>query len=180
MSDQSPPTNVSVGLLFDYLYWLRDRVLDTAASLGAVFADTPVVGTRDLRATLAHEIDVEMSWRGRLRGEPPAAWGPEAEVRPEQVPTLEAVRQRWATEESAMRSWLGSLSAGDLAAPVRVNDLEGYSLAIYLLHVAEHGVMELAGAAAILAALGRSTGDLGVLDALDDLAPLPRPGTPDA
>jgi uncharacterized damage-inducible protein DinB len=180
MTAQPPPSNVSIALLFEYLYWLRDRVLDTAADLGAAFVETPVVGTRDLRGTLAHEIDVEMSWRARLRGEPPAAWGPEAEVKPEHVPTLEAVRQRWAIEESAMRTWLGSLTPADLEAPVRANGLEGYSLAIYLLHVAQHGVMELTDAAAILAAMSRSTGDLGVLDALDDLAPLPRPGTADA
>jgi uncharacterized damage-inducible protein DinB len=171
---------VGIPLLFDYLYWLRDRVLDTAAGLGDAFSGTPIVGTRDLRATLAHELDVEMSWRGRLRGEPPASWGPEAEIKPEHLPTLDAVRARWALEESAMREWLIGLSAADLTAPVSVNGLEGYTLEIYLLHVAEHGVMELASAAAILAAMGRSTGDLGVLDALDDLAPLPRPGAPNA
>ena len=171
---------LGVPLLFDYLYWLRDRVLDTAVGLGEGFAETPVVGTRDLRATLAHEIDVEMSWRARLRGEQAAAWGPEAEIKPEDVPTLEAVRERWAVEESAMRVWLDGLSAADLAAPVTANGLEGYPLAIYLVHVAEHGVMELTTAAAILAAMGRSTGDLGVLDALDDLAPLPRRGSADA
>ena len=180
MTTNRPPTSVTIPLLFDYLYWMRDRVLGTASGLGDAFAATPVVGTRDLRATLAHEIDVEMSWRGRLRGDPPAAWGPEAEVKPEHVPTLEAVTERWATEESSMRSWLGSLSPADLEAPVTVNNLEGYSLAIYLLHVVEHGVTELASAAAILAAMGRSTGDLGLLDALDDLAPLPRPGQPHA
>jgi uncharacterized damage-inducible protein DinB len=170
---------VGIPLLFEYLYWLRDRVLDTAVGLGDGFAETPVVGTRDLRGTLAHEIDVEMSWRARLRGEPPVAWGAEAEIRPEHVPTLEAVRDRWATEESTMRAWLDGLSEADLAAPVTVNDLEGYPLAIYLLHVAEHGVMELNSAAAILAGIGRSTGDLGVLDALDHLAPLPRAGSVD-
>jgi uncharacterized damage-inducible protein DinB len=168
-----------IPLLFDYLYWLRDRILDTAEGLGDTFADTPVVGTRDLRATLAHELDVEMSWRARLRGEPPAAWGPEAEIKPEHVPTVSAARQRWAAEESAMRRWLYGLSAAELEGPVTVNGLEGYPLAIYLLHVVEHGVTELASAAAILAAVGRSTGDLGVLDALDDLAPLPRPGVSD-
>jgi len=171
---------LGVPLLFDYLCWLRNRVLDTAVGLGEGFAETPVVGTRDLRATLAHEIDVEMSWRARLRGEQAAAWGPEAEIKPEDVPTLEAVRERWAVEESAMRAWLDGLSAADLAAPVTANGLEGYPLAIYLVHVAEHGVMELTTAAAILAAMGRSTGDLGVLDALDDLAPLPRRGSADA
>jgi uncharacterized damage-inducible protein DinB len=171
---------VGIPLLFDYLYWLRDRVLDTATGLGDAFSDTPIVGTRDLRATLAHELDVEMSWRGRLRGEPPASWGPEAEIKPEHVPTLDAVLARWALEEVAMREWLVGLSAADLVAPVTVNGLEGYTLEIYLLHVVEHGVTELASAAAILAAMGRSTGDLGVLDALDVLAPLPRPGAPDA
>jgi uncharacterized damage-inducible protein DinB len=175
-----PPTRVSIGLLFDYLYWMRDRVLDTAEAIGESFVETPVVGTRDLRGTLAHEIDVEMSWRARLRGEPPAAWGPAAEVTPEDVPTLAAARARWSAEESTMRAWLAGLSPADLESPVLVNDLEGYSLAIYLLHVAEHGVGELSGAAAILAATGRSTGDLGVLNALDDLAPLPRPGSADA
>jgi uncharacterized damage-inducible protein DinB len=171
---------LGIPFLFDYLYWLRDRVLATAAGLGDGFAETPVVGTRDLRATLAHEIDVEIGWRGRLRGEPPAAWGPEAEVRPEHVPTLDAVRERWAAEEATTRAWLNGLSAADLAAPVTVNGLEGYPLESYLLHVVEHGVMELTDAAAILSAMGRSTGDLGVLDALDDLAPMPRPGSPDA
>jgi len=174
------PSAVSIGLLFDYLYWARDRVLGAAATLGDAFAETPVVGTRDLRGTLAHEIDVEMSWRARLRGEPSAAWGAEAEIKPEHVPTLEAVRERWAIEEAAMRSWLAGLTPADLKAPVTANGLEGYSLSMYLLHVVEHGVMELAGAAAILTATGRSTGDLGVLDALDDLAPLPRPGAPGA
>jgi uncharacterized damage-inducible protein DinB len=174
-----PPATVTVGLLFDYLYWMRDRVLGAAAGLGDRYADTPVVGTRDLRATLAHELDVDMSWRARLRGEPPEAWGPEAEIKPQDVPTLEAAHERWATEEAAMRAWLARLSAADLEAPVTTNGLEGYSLAIYLVHVAEHGVMELAGAAAILAGMGISVGDVGVLNALDDLAPLPRPGSLD-
>jgi uncharacterized damage-inducible protein DinB len=172
------PTAVTIGLLFDYLYWARDRVLGAAATLGDGFAETPVVGTRDLRGTLAHEIDVEMSWRARLRGEPAEAWGAEAEIKPEHVPTIEAVRERWTIEEAAMRSWLAGLAPGDLEASISANGLEGYSLSMYLLHVVEHGVMELADAAAILTATGRSTGDLGVLDALDDLAPMPRPGAP--
>jgi uncharacterized damage-inducible protein DinB len=180
VTSEAPPRTVTITLLFDYLYWVRDRVLATAEGLGDAFAGTPVIGTRDLRATLAHEIDVEMSWRGRLRGEPATSWGPEAGIRPEHVPTLAAARERWAAEEAAMRSWLSSLSAADLEAPITANNLEGYSLAIYLLHVVEHGVMELADAAAILAAMGKSTGDLGVLDALDDLAPLPRPGSANA
>ena len=167
---------LGVGLLLDYLYWLRDRVLAAADGLeGDAFQRTAAVHGRDLHATLAHEIDVEMSWRGRLRGQPEDSWGTAAEVRPEHVPTLAAVRDRWAVEEAEMRAWVGSLSEAELAASVTANRLEGYALSVYLLHVVEHGVTELSSAAAILHELGRSTGELGVLNALDDLAPMQPP-----
>lgn len=156
-------------MLLDYLYWARDRVLAEAAALPpAALLETPSVHGRDLRATLAHELDVEMSWRGRLRGEPPSAWGPEAEVRPEHFPTLAALQDRWRRDEAAMRAWIAALSPADLAAPVRVNGLEGHPMAVYLLHVLTHGITELNAASAILHELGRDVGDMGLLNALDE------------
>ncbi len=75
-------TTLGVPFLLDYLYGLRDRVAQTAPQLDhARFLDTPSLHGRDLRATLAHELDVEHSWRPKLRGEPMDAWGPDAEVR---------------------------------------------------------------------------------------------------
>lgn len=151
-----------------------DRLAAAADLDDEAFQHTPVVGHRDLRATLAHELDVELSWRARLRGEPPEAWGPEVEVKPEGFPTVALLADAWRADELEMRGWLDSLSASDLEQPITVNGLEGYSLTMYVLHVVEHGVTELATAAAILAQIGRSTGDLGVLNLLDDIAP----GTP--
>ena len=170
----------AIPLLLDYLYWGRDRILAVADGLeGDAFLETPSVHGRNLRATLAHELDVEVSWRGKLRGDPPSAWGPEAEIKPEQFPTLAELATRWRADEAEMRAWIGAMSPADLARPVTVNGLEGYAMAIYLVHVIAHGITEISSAAAILNELGRSTGDLGLLNALDDLAPMPpRNGNP--
>jgi uncharacterized damage-inducible protein DinB len=180
----APPSPVlGVPLLFDYLYWLRDRIVRAASGLeDEAFRSSPVINGRDLRATLVHELDVELSWRARLRGEPPAAWGEEAGLDPDEFPALADLTARWSRDEVEMRRWVDGLAHPELATPITANGLEGYALSVYLLHVVEHGVTELTSAAAILTEIGRSPGELGVLNALDELAPLPRPpeaaGTP--
>lgn len=167
----------AIPLLLDYLFWARDRVLATAAELpAAALRETPSLHGRGLRATLVHELDVEMGWRARLRGEQESAWGTEAEIKPDDFPTLGDLMARWRAEEAQTRAWIAGLSPSELEAPVTVNRLEGYPLAVYVLHLLAHGLMELSSASAILNELGRPVGDIGLLDALDDLAPLPRLG----
>ena len=167
----------AISPLFDYLYWLRDRVLGAAAGLaGDAFRSTPVVGARDLRGTLVHELDVEWSWRRRLSDDP-ATYDRDAAIEPGEFPELVDLATRWRADEAEMRAWLAGLTAAQLDESVTRNGLEGYTLGVYLVHVVEHGVTELATAAAILHKLGRSTGDLGFLDAMDDMAPRrSRPG----
>ena len=178
MSDNvAPLPALGIPLLFDYLYWFRDRVLRIAGGLSdAAFLETPSSHGRDLRATLAHELDVETSWRARLRGRPESEWGPEAEIEPQRFTSVAELEAMWREDEAVMREWLRALAPSDLDRPVTTNRLEGYPLSIYLLHVIEHGVTELASAAGILHGMGHAAGDLGVLNALDDLAPMPRPG----
>jgi uncharacterized damage-inducible protein DinB len=160
---------IDIRNLFDYLYWVRDRVAAKAAELdNEAFLDAPTLGRRDLRGTLAHELDVEHSWRPKLQGEPHDNWGPLAEIRAEEFPTLEALMNRWRFDEAEVRDWLAGLSDEDLAAPVTVNGLEGHSLETYLLHVVEHGITEFTMASAILGETGHETGELGYLKYLDD------------
>ena len=52
-----------IALIFDHLYWVRDRILDTASAPGVTWPGTAPAGLLDLRATLVHELDVEWSWR---------------------------------------------------------------------------------------------------------------------
>ena len=159
---------LSIPFLVDYLYWMRDRVLEAAAALDdAEFLATPRMHDRDLRATLAHELDVEMSWRGKLQGLPIEQWGPAAEIKAEQFSNLAELRATWADHERRTRAWLATLSPSDLETPTSVNGLDGRPLEVYLLHVVEHGVTELAIAAGLLGEIGHEVGDVSILRMLD-------------
>ena len=103
-----------------------------------------------------------------LQGEPHDNWGPNAEIRADEFPTLDALLVRWRFDEAEVRDWLAGLSPDDLAEPVTVNGLEGRSLETYLLHVVEHGVSEFQMASAILGEVGYETGELGLLNFLDE------------
>jgi uncharacterized damage-inducible protein DinB len=164
-----PPAAPLIPFLVDYLYWLRDRVLERAAELDdATFLATPRMHGRDLRATLAHEMDVEMSWRGKLQGLPIAQWGPDAEIKPERFANLAELAAAWREDERVAREWLSALGPADLDEPTSVNGLDGRPLAVYLLHVIEHGVTEFSIASGMLDELGHEVGDLSILRMLDE------------
>src|SRR5512147_154364 len=125
--------------LFEYLWWLRDRALAEASRLPAdAFLSPDTVAYRDLRSTLVHELDVERSWRRRLRGEPKEAWN--ADLAPADYPDATSILADWRRDEAEARSWLAGLTDDELAAPVMANGLEGFPLSTYLVHVVMHGV----------------------------------------
>lgn len=158
--------------LFDYLYWRRDRVLTNAAALPADgFVTSPHAASRDLRATLVHELDVEWSWRIRLQGAPAADWAEDQTLRPEAYPTVDALRAHWARDEAVMRAWIAGMSAEELAGPVTVNDLGGHALEAYLTHVVMHGIQSFSEAGVLLATAGHSVGDVDYLDSFDEREP---------
>jgi uncharacterized damage-inducible protein DinB len=160
--------------LFDYLYWMRDQVLAAAANLSPdAFTKETRVTTRDLRGTLVHELDVEWSWRVRLRGAPAADWGPDVELKPADHPTAVAIADHWRRDEMEMREWLADLSDADLAAPA-TGTTDGYPLWYFLMHIVSHGLQQLSDAATLLSLAGQSPGNLEFLDYADTRPDSPR------
>ena len=97
-----------IALIFDHLYWVRDRILDAAAPPGVTWPGTAPDGLLDLRATLVHELDVEWSWRRRLTSADPTEFPAEdVELVPDDFPSVASIRERWIGDEMEMRAWLG-------------------------------------------------------------------------
>lgn len=151
--------------LFDYLYWIRDTVLAAAAKLpepGFTAADEGATN-RDLRSTLVHELDVQWSWRERLKGADWDDWGPDADLKADDYPTLDALTEHWRRDEAEMRAWLASLFDGDLdASPVR--DEDTLPLRQFVMHLVSHGIQQFSEAAVLLTRAGHSPGDIGYLE----------------
>jgi len=154
--------------LFDYMYWVNGRLLDAAAGLSpTAFTDPSTVTTRDLRATLVHELDVEWSWRLNVQGKPMEEWGPDEELRPDDYPDVAALREHWRRDETAMRDWLESLKEEDLEAPTSSAFTgDRRPLWQYLMHIVMHAAQQQADAATLLTHAGRSPGEVGYLEYL--------------
>src|SRR2546427_13159764 len=93
---------------------MKDRILARAGRLtGAEFTVPSALTTRDLRGTLVHTLDVELSWRARLQHQPEAVWKKALPVT--DYPSVAALADHWRRDEAEMRGWLSSLG-GDLPA----------------------------------------------------------------
>lgn len=120
------------------------------------------------RETLVHALDVEWSWRERLRGLPSETW--EAELPLDAYPTVAALSERWGRDESEMRAWIDGLSDEELeTAPPHVKGEIGAPLWFFVMHILTHGTIQRADAAVLLTQAGHSPGDLDFLDFADSL-----------
>jgi uncharacterized damage-inducible protein DinB len=158
------PTDIAA--LFDHVYFVRDRILAVADTPGIPFVDPSPPTERDLRATLVHELDVEWSWRIRLAGTDRTAFSADDEdLEAVDFPDVAAIRERWATDEAEMRSWLALLSEADLEGPCRTESSgPGHPFWFHFQHLYSHAIQQFADAAVLLTAAGRSPGELDFLD----------------
>jgi len=160
---------VDIEALFDFTYWADRTILDAASSLPPEAFSRPVSITyRDLRATLVHTLDVEMSWRRRLRGEPRAVW--DSTLAADDFASVAVLADRWAQDEAEMRAWIDGLTDADLGAIQDLGDGDRFPLWFYLVHIVTHSEQQRRDAQLILRHLGTEPPDLEFLYYADSLA----------
>jgi uncharacterized damage-inducible protein DinB len=156
--------------LFDFNYWANRQLLAAVASLPVDAFVRPIVITyRNLRGTLVHALDVELSWRRRLQGEPKEAW--DVSLSLDDYPTADALAEHWSRDEAEMRAWLGSLSDDDMVAIQDLGNADRFPLWYYLVHIVTHSEQQRRDAQIILENLGHPPPDLEFLYYADSLAP---------
>lgn len=150
-----------LGDLIEHLFWVRDRILAASTTLTASeFRSGDTVTTRDLRATLVHQLENEWAWRIRLS----EGAFPVGDLLPADYPTVDALADRWHREERDFRAWFDALSERDLAKqPPGADNPLALALWRYLIYVVNHGTQQFAEAAVLLTHLGHSPGEIGYL-----------------
>lgn len=149
--------------LYHYNQWANARILDTAAKLTPeqflAHAEYP---HRYLRGVLTHALFAEWIWRKRWMGESPIT-----RFKPDDFPTFESLRSRWAQEETELMKFVERLTEEQLNAPFYYTSTEGvkYENILWesMAHVVNHGMQHRSEAAAILTELGFSPGDLDLI-----------------
>jgi uncharacterized damage-inducible protein DinB len=150
----------NIHLIYDYNYWANKRLLTASANVSQEqFLASGTFPFGGLRGTLVHILDAEFGWRGLFENK-----SFNADLNPNDFPTVKSIEERWREEEKAMRAYLAKLSDDDMESHLRYTTDAGIErdriLWQCLYHVVNHGTQHRSEAAALLTDFGSSPGDL--------------------
>ncbi len=149
--------------LFDYGHWANGKLFEVIGRLSPDEFAGPLSGTHgSVRNTMAHVLSAEWGWFGRCGG---PDRGPQ--LRPDDYPTPDALRGLWRVVEGHARTFLPTLSDGDLAREVTFALPAGptHTLTVgqMLLHAVNHGAHHRGQVSLMLRARGYAPDNFDLL-----------------
>lgn len=158
-----------ITLFFKYNQWANAKILGAASNVtneqfiaGASF---PHGG---LRGTLVHTLFAEWIWRHRWEGTSPVV-----RLKPEDFPSFESLRARWADEEKLLMTFVDNVTDERLNSLFFYTNTQGAPFERILwqamAHVVNHGTQHRSEAAALLTDLGHSPGDIDMIYFLSEM-----------
>lgn len=154
--------------LFDYNYWANWKVLAAVRQMPPDQYVAPVSVTwRNVRGTLVHALDVEQSWRRRIRGDDKAVWDVELPVG--RFATAADLEAFWRTDALEMLDWLGEFDDASLAATIDLGPRDRFPLWYFLVHIVTHGTEQRRDVSTLLRHFGHEAPELEFLWFADSL-----------
>jgi len=145
-----------ISRLFAYNRWANARTLEAVSALNAEEFGRRLEGSfPSVRETLAHIYGAEWIWLGRSRGLSPRAL-PSAQ----EVPTLQALEEKWKVVEDGQREFVEGLTEPRLVQVLSYVNVKGetwaYPLSEMLVHVVNHSTYHRGQVATMLRQLGKT------------------------
>jgi len=156
--------------LCEYNRWCNQRILGAAAKLAdEQFLAPGPFPHGGLRGTLVHALFAEQVWRLRWLGTPPDQ---RHRSKPEEFPTVAALRARWAEEDARLMDFVAGLTDERLQSELEYTSTEGgrHRRVLWetVAHLVNHGTQHRSEAAAMLTACGQSPGDIDLIVYLNE------------
>ncbi|HEV8308492.1 MAG TPA: DinB family protein [Methylomirabilota bacterium] len=153
-------TGEILGSLYEYGGWANERLLTMATQLAdEQFRRRWSQGYQSIHETFVHLLSADLRWFARWKEETPPA-----PLAPADVPSIEALRARWAPLIAERRDYLAGLGEDDLRHVIRGRTVDGQVLELArwqgILQCANHGTQHRSEIAAMLTEAGHSPGDL--------------------
>lgn len=150
--------------LFEYGEWVNQRLLETAAALTAEqFAQAILPGFGSVHLTLVHLLGAEVLWFARWRGQ-----SPKTILSAGELPTVQALSERWAELIGERRTYFDALDESDLATVIHWTNMRGQPFALprwqVMLHCANHSTHHRSEVAAMLSELGHEPDSTDLLE----------------
>ena len=150
-------------LLYQYNQWTTKKILDAASKVTSEqFLAPGSFPHGGLRGTLVHALFAEWIWRNRWEGTSPTV-----RLKPDDFPTLESLRARWAEEEKLLMAFVENVTEERLNSRFSYKATDGTpherTLWQAMAHLVNHGTQHKTEAAAMLTDLGQSPGDIDMI-----------------
>jgi uncharacterized damage-inducible protein DinB len=149
-----------IQLMYEYNYWANDHLLGYCELLTeAQYTESHNYSSGSIRRTMVHVLDAEWGWRLRMQNLPD-----EPELTETDLPTIAALRERWAQEKAITYEMLSQFTDEALDSIVRYpigdNQFRERVLWHCLYHVVNHGSQHRSEVAMWLTGYGHSPEDI--------------------
>lgn len=150
-------------ILYDYAYWVNEKLFAVLAAMDTAEFTSPVTGSpKSIRDTMVHVLSAEWGWLDRCGGHKRPG-----RLKPTDFSTVEQMVALWRSVETHVRAFLVTLTDADLIREVAYPGAGGVErkmpLGELMHHAANHAVHHRGQVAMMIRMAGYTPGNFDLL-----------------